>query len=202
MKAVEVNFTAYSDAQWWKIKRQLARSGVDADTVLVGRSRRPLRIELERLAARYVEHSRMKFLSLRQIKRLIADTRAKVSAARCVVAPKRLERLFMGDKGDELANEAHRVLTAIESELQGPSPLLYDIETYEATNAEQEARNGYFYELLKVWRQLVGTGHDRKRAGFLLACTASFKFNAKQIDYLLHRGLADLLKRKSKARAF
>jgi hypothetical protein len=188
VKVVKADFTAYSDEQWNNIKAYLARFGVDADAGT-------LRAELERLAARYVEHSRLGSPTQRQLEKSRMDICDKVGAARRMFEPRQTVRFFLSPNktyksGDKIADEAHRVLSVIEKQLQGAAPNFYDVSDYVAGNAEQEARNGYVIKLLKIRKRLIGNKYNHARAGWLRVCTAPFNnFNAKKIDYLLHHGL-------------
>jgi hypothetical protein len=51
MKPPKEKFIGYTDKEWLKIKRVLARVGVDADTALL--NQQPLRAELEHRRVRY-----------------------------------------------------------------------------------------------------------------------------------------------------
>jgi hypothetical protein len=195
VKGIEDDFVAYNDGEWGAIKGYLARFNVDADATL--------RAELEQLGARYTELSQMKSPTQRQLEKHRKGLRDKVADVRRLFGPGQFTRFFLGryadggvyESGDDWADEAHRVLGAIEEQLSGRAPPFYEPYHHVAGNSELEARNDYIVRLLRIWRKLLGTKCERGRARWLRVCTAPFKnFGAKKIDYLLHHTDAGLIR--------
>jgi hypothetical protein len=170
----------YNAVKWTKIKQSLAVIGVDADTatVLDGKAQCSLQAKLGWLAQRYRSHAQVKIPTARRFVDEITAQRDKIAAVRDLFAPQCWVAFVIGDAR---AAEIHRLLTTVETKLQGEVKKVFRTAAYDEVvrhegrqhNAGKPALRDYLLRLAKVWHKLAGeSGEPRHRNRFVHACAA------------------------------
>ena len=179
--AVLPPFDCYSDEQWQEIKNIVAKLDLDANTMVVGKSRTLLCEALEGLAHRYgldFYTDRWRLTPRRAVEEL-GDTIAEIKRV--------LRRLNI--LGSIVANYAPKQALAATKALQNfvtASELHQRLDAARKAgsgsrrNASKPQRRAYLIELAKIWQELADTQPPHRRlkpqrklkADFLLACAA------------------------------
>ncbi len=189
--------TTLTGTRWSEIKREVQRVGVDADTVMVDET--PLQEELDRLAAQYVEHAKVKIPTTRQLKQVITDSIDEIVSLRDTFGPQTLSTYYAGDA---LAAKAREVLNQLEAELRssvvtegreypeiGQQEQDLVLEAAPGSNAANPARQQYWDRLARIWHTAIAPQAQRQcrrddLINFMIACTGA---NAKAISNYLDR---------------
>lgn len=177
MRAPDINNTA----RWDDIKRVLSRVGLDADGVQI--KERSLRVELDRLAAQYVEKAQSKILTTRQLQIVRDEALDDIAKFRRVIEPRGIPTFFAGD---DLAAELRAALDNFENQLRiadvGSEGRDAPEVVWDATgprlqagrgNASKEAQNQYWRRLAQLWRRIAPNTSRPRLIDFLCACTGA-----------------------------
>jgi hypothetical protein len=186
MKTPDEKFTTYSPEQWNEVKSILGLLGVDGDEVTVGKHR--LRDELEYTARWYLRFSKWEVpkRTPKQRNEMIREALNEIEAVR-----RRFEPHKIGDVATYASAEARSACAAL-ADLVAALELKLDEDAGSRShaNASKGVRNGYLFDLIKVWDQIDGSQQAQRKlkVDFFLACSAPpFQTNSKAINYFLDR---------------